>query len=230
MAAPDTTKAIVAFGDSITDGTSSTLNGDDRWPDVLARRLHAAYGARVAVVNAGIGGNELLGPAQYTPDHPSKGGPAALARLDRDVLELSGVGTVIWMEGINDYNEKATTEAMLAGIRQLVQRVHARGLRIIGGTLTSALHSDNGEHGTAEVDAKRKAQNDFIRSSGVFDGVVDFDRATLDPATGELRPEFVPNTTGGGPGDKLHPNRAGYLAMGNAVDLRMLTAGGTAGR
>ena len=89
MMAPASSFAIVAFGDSITDGTASTMNGDDRWPDVLSRRLHALYGNRVAVVNAGIGGNQVAGPATYGPEKPYAGGPSAKARIDRDVLELS---------------------------------------------------------------------------------------------------------------------------------------------
>ena len=88
---------IVALGDSITDGTASTLNGDDRWPNALARRLHAAYGDRVAVVNAGIGGNQIAGPAEYATQHPFAGGPAAGQRLERDVLSLSGVAAIIWL-------------------------------------------------------------------------------------------------------------------------------------
>src|SRR6201987_337331 len=103
MIAPANSFAIVAFGDSITDGTASTMNGDDRWPDVLSRRLHAAYGNRVAVVNAGIGGNQVGGPAQYGAQKPFPGGPSAQMRTDRDVIELSGVSAMIWLEGINDF-------------------------------------------------------------------------------------------------------------------------------
>src|SRR5204862_1518082 len=91
MKAPADTQAIVAFGDSITDGTASTLNGDDRWPNVLSRRLHAAYGDRFSVVNASIGGNRVVGPAEYSPRKPFAGGPSARQRLERDVLSLSGV-------------------------------------------------------------------------------------------------------------------------------------------
>lgn len=226
MTAPQTTHAIVAFGDSITDGTASTLNGDDRWPDVLARRLHAAYGDRVAVVNEGIGGNQVVGPAEYSPDHPFAGGPAALQRLDRDVLGLSSVGTVIVLEGINDLGTQgnATPEAVAAGLKQLVARLRAGipGVRVIGATLTPALNSSNPAHGSAEEDAKRRALNAFIRGSGLFDGVLDFDAATGDPATGELRPEFVPESTTGGAGDKLHPNRAGYQAMAASIPLPLV--------
>src|SRR5204862_2679400 len=100
MSAPTGTPVILCFGDSITDGTASTLNGDDRWPDVLSRRAHEKYGGRVSVVNAGIGGNRIIGPADYSPKSPFAGGPSALARLDRDVLSLSGLADIIWLEGI----------------------------------------------------------------------------------------------------------------------------------
>jgi hypothetical protein len=95
-------------------------------------------------------------------------------------------------------------------------------VRVIGATVTSALGSTSAAHGFPEQDEKRKALNEFIRNSGVFDGVADFDRATLDPQTGGIKAEFIPDSTTGGPGDKLHPNRAGYLAMGNAVDLNLI--------
>jgi lysophospholipase L1-like esterase len=226
MVAPAATRAIVAFGDSITDGTASTLNGDDRWPDVLSRRLHAVYADAVAVVNEGIGGNQVVGPAEYSPQHPFAGGPAAGQRLDRDVLQLSGVGTVILMEGINDLGTagNATPEAVEAGMKQFVERVRAgiQGVRVIGATLTPALDSSNPAHGSAEEDRKRQTLNDFIRHSGLFDGVLDFDAATRDPATGEMRAEFVPESTTGGAGDRLHPNRAGYQAMAVSVPLSLV--------
>ncbi len=226
VAAPPTTRAVVAFGDSITDGTASTLNGDDRWPDVLARRLHAVVGDRVSVVNEGIGGNQVVGPAAYGPDHPFPGGPAALQRLDRDALALSGVGTVIVLEGINDLGTQgnATPEAVEGGLKQLVARLRAGipGVRVVGATLTPALGSSNPAHGSAAEDAMRQALNTFIRDSGLFDAVVDFDATTRDPASGSLRPEFVPESTTGGPGDKLHPNRAGYAAMGASVPLAVV--------
>jgi len=223
MLARPGSQAIVAFGDSITDGTLSTLNGDDRWPDVLARRLRATYGNSVSVVNAGIGGNQVVGPKEYTAHKPFPGGPSALARLQRDVLSLSGVTHVIWLEAINDFSKNggATVEAVQAGMSEGVQRMRKRipGVKVIGATLTTALGSTNPSHGFAEQDEKRKALNEFIRGSGVFDAVLDFDQATLDPDTGQLKPEFVHNTTTGGEGDKLHPNRLGYLAMGMAIDI-----------
>jgi len=224
MASADT-KLIVAFGDSITDGTASTMNGEDRWPNVLSRRLHAA-GRNVSVVNAGIGGNQVVGPAQYSPQKPFAGGPSAGARLERDVLSLSGLSAVIWLEGINDFSKNGNAEVAVveAGMKDVVARLRARapGVRVIGATAVSALGSSNAAHGSPEQDAKRKALNEFIRTSGLFDGVADFDKATLDPHTGGLKAEFIPESTTGGPGDKLHPNRAGYLAMGMAIDLDLL--------
>ena len=223
MMAPANSFAIVAFGDSITDGTASTMNGDDRWPDVLSRRLHAAHGNRIAVVNAGIGGNQIAGPAEYSPQKPFPGGPSAMQRIERDVLELSGVIAMIWLEGINDFsrNGNASVETAQNGMKEVVGRVRARKpqMRVIGATVVSALGSSNAAHGSPEQDDKRKALNEFIRTSGLFDGVIDFDKATLDPQTGGLKAQFVPESTTGGAGDKLHPNRAGYLAMGMAIDL-----------
>ena len=221
--APANTRVVVAFGDSITDGTASTLNGDDRWPNALSRRLHAAYGNRVSVVNAGIGGNQVLGPAEYTTERPFSGGPSAGQRLERDVIALSGVTSVIWLEGINDFGANASAEAVQAGMREIVARLRKSipGAKVIGATVVSALGAA-GAHGSAAEDEKRKVLNEFIRTGGLFDGVADFDRATLDPATGQLRPEFVPESTTGGAGDHLHPNRAGYLAMAAGIDIKTL--------
>jgi lysophospholipase L1-like esterase len=142
------------------------------------------------------------------------------------VLSLSGVTAVIWLEGINDFsrNADAGVEAVEAGMKDVVGRIRARvaGVKVIGATVISALGSSNAAHGSAAEDQKRQLLNEFIRTSGLFDGVADFDRATLDPKTGGLRAEFVPDSTTGGMGDRLHPNRAGYLAMALAVDLNLL--------
>jgi lysophospholipase L1-like esterase len=223
MLGPADSFAIVAFGDSITDGTASTMNGDDRWPDVLSRRLHAIYGNRVAVVNSGIGGNQIAGPPEYGPQKPFPGGPSAQTRIDRDLIELSGVSAMIWLEGINDFsrNGNASVETVINGMKDVVGRIRAKrkDLRVFGATVLTALGSSNAAHGFPEQDQKRRALNDFVRKSGLFDGVVDFDRVTLDAPSGSLKPEFVPESTTGGRGDKLHPNRAGYLAMGMAIDL-----------
>jgi lysophospholipase L1-like esterase len=225
MNVPKKAEVIVAFGDSITDGTASTINGDDRWPDVLSRRLHAAYGDDFVIVNEGIGGNQVVGPAEYTPAKPMAGGPSAVSRLDRDIASLPGVSAVIWLEGINDFGADATAEAVMEGYTKGVGYLRQKmpGVRIYVATLTTALNSAIATHGRAEVDAKRKKLNEFFRTSKLFDGVIDFDAATLDPATGEVKAEFQPNSSTGGPGDKLHPNRAGYAAMGNAIDLAPLT-------
>ncbi len=230
MTAPKSTGAIVAFGDSITDGTASTMNGDDRWPDVLGRRLNARSNGALqwSVVNAGIDGNQVIGPAEYSPQKPFPGGPSALSRLERDVLTLSGVKAVIWLEGTNDFskNGNAEADAVIAGMREGVARLRAKipGVKVIGATLTSALGSTSAAHGFALQDEKRKKLNDFIRTSGVFDGVADFDRATTDAQTGGMKAEFVPDNTIGSAGDKLHPNRLGYQAMGMAIDLSLFDA------
>ncbi len=222
MAAAPGTPVIVCLGDSITDGTGSTMNGDDRWPDVMSRRLHAALGNRVSVVNVGIGGNQVVGPARYAPENPVPGGPSALARLERDVIALSGVRTVVWLEGTNDFsrNGNASLQAVTQGFRDGVARLRAAipGLRVVGATVLTAFGSSSPAHGHPEQDANRRGLNDFIRNSGLFDAVLDFDAVTHDPATGMLRPEMVPDSTIGAAGDGLHPNRAGYLAMGLSVD------------
>jgi lysophospholipase L1-like esterase len=223
MLAPADSFAIVAFGDSITDGAASTMNGDDRWPDVLWRRLQAVYGNRIAVVNAGIAGNQVAGPPEYGAEKPFRGGPSARMRIDRDVLDLSGVSAMIWLEGINDFsrNGNASVETVINGMKDVVGRIRAKRpwMRVFVATVTPALGASNTAHGSPEQDQKRRALNEFIRKSGLFDAVVDFDQATFDAQTGGLKREFVPESTTGGPGDRLHPNRAGYLAMGMAIDL-----------
>jgi lysophospholipase L1-like esterase len=229
MLAPADSFAVVAFGDSITDGTASTMNGDDRWPDVLARRLQAIYGNRAAVVNAGIGGNQVVGPAEYGPERPFPGGPSAQSRIARDVIDLSGVSAMIWLEGINDFsrNGNASVETVINGMKDVVGRIRAKhpDMRVFAATVLTALGSSNAAHGSIEQDQKRQELNAFIRKGGLFDGVVDFDAVTLDPRSGGLKAEFVPESTTGGAGDKLHPNRAGYLAMGMAIDLDLFKRG-----
>src|SRR5262249_9002650 len=144
MMMPGDTRVVVAFGDSITDGTATTMNGDDRWPDVLSRRLHRAFGNKIAVVNAGIAGNPVAAPAEYSAAKPFSGGPSAAARLERDVLSLSGVAAVIWLEGINDFskNGNAAVDTVTAGMRDITAQLRARipGIRVVGATLTSALN------------------------------------------------------------------------------------------
>ncbi len=215
---------IVAFGDSITDGANSTSGANHRWPDVLFGRLHAAaHGAPVpAVVNEGISGNQLLRDLM---------GVSALARFDRDVLSVPGVREVIVLIGINDIGtpgsrfgggppiegaaEEPTLATLIAGYRQLIERAHERGLRIFGATLTPFEGTANGYY-TPQKSALRQAVNQWIRTSGEFDGVIDFDAATRDQLhPGRMRAEYDS-------GDHLHPNDAGYRAMGNAVDLSSL--------
>ncbi len=216
--APSNTVVVCAFGDSITDGTHSTLNINDRWMNTLSRRLHNAYGSRISIVNEAIAGNRVVNPV--TPN--ATAGPAAVDRLDRDVLGLSGLTDVIWLEGINDVGAGHTTDAIIAGYQNVVARLHARGIKVYGATLTSALGIsgvDQGDNGPGH-DVSRKILNDFIRNSGLFDGVEDFDAATLDPATGNMQAVFLPNSTFTQlPWDYLHPNHAGYIAMGEAVDI-----------
>ena len=218
--ASDDTVVVCAFGDSITDGTHTTLNINDRWMNVLSRRLHNAYGNRVSIVNEAIGGNRVVNPV--TPNAAS--GPAAVDRLDRDVLGLSGLTDVIWLEGINDLGGLHSTDSIIAGYKDVVSRLHAAGVKVYAGTITSALGVfgvpfPTGDNGPV-AEAGRQVLNDFIRHSGLFDGVEEFDVATLDPATGNMRAVYLPNSQFTQlPWDYLHPNHAGYNAMGLIVDI-----------
>jgi len=223
MATPSDTALVVCLGDSITDGSNSTLNGDDRGPDQFQRRFDALAPNRVAVVDEGIGSNQVTGPAVYPGDPVFGGGPSALDRLPRDVVGLSGVKAVIWFEGINDLSRGVSPEDLIAGLRRGVALLRAKipGVRVIGATITPSLGS-KGNSGTAEQDRKRQQVNDFIRGGRLYDGVLDFEKAVIDPATGGLRADMTFGTTIGGPGDKLHPNRAGYLAMAQAIDLAVI--------
>ncbi len=141
--APAGTVVICAFGDSITDGTHTTLNENDRWMNDLSRRLHNAYGDRVSIVNEAIGGNRVVNPAPVN----ATAGPAATDRLDRDVLGLSGLTHVIWLEGINDLGASHTTDAVIAGYKDVVARLHAKGVKVYAATLTSALGMVNPAEG-----------------------------------------------------------------------------------
>jgi lysophospholipase L1-like esterase len=208
VTAPAGTGAVVAFGDSITDGARSTADMNGRWPDQLARRLAARKGAGVAVLNAGISGNRVLGDGA---------GVSALARFDRDVLMQTGVTHVVVMEGINDIgiaraNPSPSAEDLIAGHKQLIARAHARGLKIYGATLTPY---EGAAYFSPEGEAKRQALNQWIRTSGAYDGVIDFDMVTRDPAAPT---KFLPAYDSG---DHLHPGDAGYKAMGDAVDLAL---------
>jgi lysophospholipase L1-like esterase len=225
MLAPSETKVVVCLGDSITDGHYSTINGDDRWPDELSRFMHAKYGNSVSVVNAGISGNEVVGPDVYGPDSPYNGGPSVKDRLERDLLSLSGVSAVLWLEGINDLHTGGrSAKEVENGMRDTVQRIRraAPGVRIFACTLVSSKNSTIGEYGAAAIDAKRRELNAFIRSTDIFDGVIEFDAATLDPETGMLRPAYGPDSSFGLEPDWLHPNRAGLLKMAEAIDLEAI--------
>ncbi len=217
--APADTVVVCAFGDSITDGTHTTLNINDRWMNTLSRRLHNAYGNRISIVNEAIGGNRVVNPVVAN----ATSGPAAVDRLDRDVLGLSGLTDVIWLEGINDIGAGHSTDSIIAGYQDIVGRLHAKSIKVYAGTLTSALGIsgvDSGDNGPGH-NANRLVLNAYIRGSSLFDGVEDFDAATLDPATGNMQAEFLPNSQFTElPWDYLHPNHAGYIAMGEAVDIR----------
>jgi lysophospholipase L1-like esterase len=201
--------AIVAYGDSITDGYATTIDAHRAWPARLAERLRADRRTRhVAVVNQGISGNQVL-------RHGA--GLSMLARFDRDVLSRPGVKWVVLLGGINDINirgrfgtEPMTADELIDGYEQLIARCHARGLRIVGATVTP---QEGQRTATAEGEAIRQAVNAWIRTSGRFDAVVDFDAAVRDPGRpARLRPEFDP-------GDHIHPNDAGNEAMAAAFDL-----------
>ena len=207
VAAPDGTRAVVTFGDSITDGARSTVDANARWPDELARRLEAQKRG-VAVLNAGISGNRVL------TDGP---GYSALARFDKDVLMQTGVTHVIVLEGINDIglaraNPSPSADDLIAAHRQLIARAHARGLKIYGATLTPF---EGAAYYTPEGEAKREALNNWIRTSGEYDGVIDFDKVARDPAAPTKFATAVDS------GDHLHPGDAGYKAMGDAIDLAL---------
>ncbi len=206
--------AVVALGDSITDGRGTTTNGNDRWTDVLARRL----GGKRAVINQGIGGNRVLLDGL---------GPNAMARLDRDVLALPGVTHLILLEGINDLGNltrlkpvsaqehAAMVEHITGAYAQIVARARAHGIKVYGATILPDMGTEY-YHPDAANEADRQAVNAWIRTPGNFDGVIDFDKVMRDPARPDrLNPAYDV-------GDALHPNPAGYKAMGEAIPLELL--------
>ena len=206
------TGAIVAFGDSITDGTRSTPNTNRRWPDRLAARLlEQGGGQKFGVLNLGIAGNRVLTDAQ------PRVGINAQARMDRDVLTQPGATHVVFLESINDIgqarqNPSPSAADLIAGHKQFIARAHARGLKIYGGTLTPF---EGAAYYTLEGEAKRQAVNQWIRTSKAYDAVIDFDAVVRDPQQPtRILPLFDS-------GDHLHPGDAGLTAMGNAVDLAL---------
>ncbi len=216
--APAGTAAIVAFGDSITDGATSTNDANRSWPSILAQRLLTTPGSpKVVVLNEGISGNRVLADGA---------GVNALARFDRDVLGQAGVKWLFIMEGINDIGQTTranatgaavTADELIAATKQMIERAHTHGIKVIGCTLTpyegAAYYSEKGE----EI---RQAVNRWIRTSGAFDAIADYDAVTRDSAN--------PKTfkAGFNDGDHLHPNDAGYKAMADSIDLGMFSGKG----
>jgi lysophospholipase L1-like esterase len=201
------TGVIVTIGNSITDGALSTKNANTRWPNVLAARMVNGTEPLKAVVNAGISGGRVL---------TYGAGPSALARFERDVLDTPGLTHVILLEGINDIGRSAqdgiTADDIIFGYRQLITRAHERGIPIFGATLTPA---GPRAQFTPAHEARRAAVNAFIRTSGEFDGVIDFDAVTRDPSSPT---QFLKAYDSG---DHLHPGDSGYKAMGESIDLTL---------
>jgi lysophospholipase L1-like esterase len=210
VTAPPKAAAIVTFGDSITEGARSTPDTDHAWPAVLSRRLaDNPRTAQMAIANMGIGGNRLL--HQET-------GASALARFDHDVLAQAGARWVVVLLGINDIGradiDPVSADELIGGYRQLIERAHTHGLKVVGGTLPPY---EGAPYARPEGESIREAVNDWIRHGGAFDAVVDFELATRDPGNPKrLRPEFDS-------GDHLHPSDAGYNAMAQAFDLSLFT-------
>jgi len=212
VAVPRRAAALVALGDSITDGVNSTPDTNHRWPNVLAERLQAAHGFKpLGVLDEGINGNRLLSEGSFAPN--------ALKRFDRDALAQAGVEYLIVLLGINDIGHSAlgdgptvTPADLIAGYRQLIARAHEQGILAYGATLTPMGGS---RYDLPAAQALRDAVNAWIRGSGEFDAVIDFDRVTRDPSQPmRLLPAYDS-------GDHLHPNDTGYRAMGEAIPLQL---------
>jgi lysophospholipase L1-like esterase len=222
--------AIVALGDSITDGSNTTLDANHRRSDLLAQRLQAASalfsekhgnGAMLAVINRGIGGNRLL----RDPGEQPLFGKSALARFDRDVLATAGVKYLIMLIGINDIGHPGTgtipssdepsVQDLIAGYRQLIARAHEKGITVYGATLTPFEGTTFSGYYSPEKEAIREGVNNWIRDNTDFDGVIDFDQAMRDPAhPTRLLPAYDS-------GDHLHPNDRGMQAMADAIPLAL---------
>jgi lysophospholipase L1-like esterase len=212
-------RAIVTFGDSITDGTNSTMNANARWPDVFARRLKDA-GIHAAVLNQGISGNRVL---------TDGAGVSALARFERDVLSQPGVSHVVLFIGINDigfpstaiepYGLVRTADEIIAGYKQLIERARLRSIKVIGSPLAPFENAQAGRPSQGYYmpakELTRQAINKWIRTSGAFDGLIDFERALADPKNPAAMIAAYDS------GDHLHPNDAGYKAMAESIDLGM---------
>ena len=208
-------KTIVVLGDSISDGVGSTRNTNRRWPDVLSRRLNSSSPSVWGLANQGISGNRVL---------EDGAGQSALARLDRDVLAVPGAAYVIVFEGVNDLGisfgaaarmkplNTATAALMIAGYRQIISRAHSRGIKVIGATIAPY---EGASYWSAEGEAQRQAINQWIRSDGEVDGVLDFDAVLRDPA----HPTRIAD--GLHMGDHLHGSDAGYEAVGQSINLKL---------
>lgn len=213
VVAPDRVGAIVALGDSITDGFNSTPDTNNRWPDHLAKRL-ASTGSLIGVLNVGIDGNRVL---------LDGAGVSALARFDREVIAQPGATHVFVLEGINDLGigalfkdgPRPTTEMLIAGHRQLIARAHAKGLTIVGSTLLPYEGTTFPGYFTPEGEVIRQAFNQWLRTSKEYDGIVDFDAVMRDPTQPSRMLAKYDS------GDHLHPNDAGYKVMADAIDVTL---------
>ena len=212
VAAPRDAFTVVAFGDSITDGYATTRDADRAWPALLAARLNANKATQhVAVVNQGISGNQVLRDGA---------GLSALSRLERDVLSRHGVQWVILLEGINDINLRGraegpaalTSDELIWGYRQIIERCHAHGIKVIGATI---MPEEGVPTASERGEQIRQTVNGWIRTRGNFDAVVDFDAVVRDPERPiRLKQQFDP-------GDHIHPNDAGNRAMADALDINL---------
>jgi lysophospholipase L1-like esterase len=207
------TTAIIAFGDSITDGSCTTIDGHDRWVDIVAQRLALQNPVRHSVVNEGIGGNTVIRGVTPPPDSTP-----GTERLDRDVLAHAGVSHVVVFMGTNDIRREASADQVINGLKDIVARVKVRDLKVIGATIVPRHNVAALSGNTGWSDAKTKVRNEvnaWIRRSGAFDGVIDFDRVVRSAANPDLL-KVTYNC-----GDGIHPSSLGYFEMGKSVDLNL---------